>query len=286
MKNYNNQYGDLIKKIMLTGSNDYNMRTDSFVKALPGQSIQVDLHHGFPLLGLRRIPVRTFVAETLWMLTGEQSLTKLKVHCGIWDDFAGEDNMLETSYGYRLRYHFARDQIKGLVDLMGAEGDSRHGVITPWSADEDGLGKMGVPRANIPCWTSFQTFVSSGRIHGHVVFRSNDMILGHPTDFASFALFLMIIAQASGRMPGTLTIAIGNCHLYRNHLATAYELIDRAREHELPVVKLTSNMLPDYIYDRVTQTGEIDLIVNELVDKINQTYVHMGPATNKPEVIL
>ena len=52
---FDKQYKNLIKDIMKNGIEELNQRTGIKVKALPGQTIRIDLEKEFPLLSLRKL---------------------------------------------------------------------------------------------------------------------------------------------------------------------------------------------------------------------------------------
>ena len=93
MKNqFDIQYQSLLQNILENGIEETNERTGHVCKSLPGQTMQFDLADGFPLLSLRRIPLKVFMAEQIWFLMGKQDLKWLQQYTKIWDDFAGNRN--------------------------------------------------------------------------------------------------------------------------------------------------------------------------------------------------
>jgi thymidylate synthase len=137
MTEFDRVYRELIRRVMAEGYEERNERTGHSVRALPGMTLEVS--QGFPLLTLRRIPVRMFVAEQVWFLTGSRRPDEsLRQFTKIWDEFTNLDGVVPTAYGYRWRQHFTRDQIAGLVALLERDPSSRHGrspaSSTCWSA--------------------------------------------------------------------------------------------------------------------------------------------------------
>src|SRR3989344_3225356 len=67
MASFDKIYQSLLKDIMKHGVRDINSRTGHETAALPGLSFSIDLQkEGFPLLSLRKIPIKLFVAEQVW----------------------------------------------------------------------------------------------------------------------------------------------------------------------------------------------------------------------------
>lgn len=232
MKNqYDIQYQQILQNIMTNGYEEKNERTGHVCKSLPGQTMQFDLAEGFPILSLRKIPLKVFIAEQIWFLSGEKNITWLQQFTKIWDDFAEEDNTLSSAYGYRWRKHFGRDQIMGLIELLENDPTSRHGVILMWDPSDDGLSN-GTKKKNVPCPYTFTVQIIGGKLCLHLVIRSNDMMLGNPHDTAGFALIAYFIAQKLNVPVGTLTVSISNAHIYDIHFDQAEEICRRECLHE------------------------------------------------------
>lgn len=227
MAQFDLQYQGLLKEIMEKGYEELNQRTGHTVKILPGKTIEIEPEDGFPLLTLRKIPLKIFIAEQIWFLTGSRRPSEfLNKFTKIWDDFTNIDGVVSTAYGYRWRHHFGRDQIALLIKLLEKEPSSRHGVVMMWDAANDGLNP-NFKKANIPCPYSFTVNIIGNKLHLHLIVRSNDMILGCPHDIAGFALLQRIFAARLGVGLGKLTHTISNAHIYDIHFEGAREMIKR-----------------------------------------------------------
>lgn len=235
MTQFDRAYRELLRRIMDEGAEEVNARTGHATRALPGVTIEVDA--GFPLLTLRRLPIKGWVAEQVWFLTGSRRPEEsLRQYTKIWDEFTNFNGVIPTAYGYRWRHHFGRDQIGELVSLLERDPSSRQAVVIAWDAGADGL-EMKRPRKNVPCPFSFTVNIIGGALHLHNLVRSNDMMLGCPFDVAGFALLQRILAARLGVRPGKYTHSISNAHIYDIHFDAARELL--AREHEHPEIELS-----------------------------------------------
>ncbi|MFA6250830.1 MAG: thymidylate synthase [Candidatus Shapirobacteria bacterium] len=270
MTEFDLKYQEALRQIMEEGIEEINERTGHKTKALPG--ITFSISKGLPVLTLRRIPVRIFVAEQIWFLTGSRRpgdfLTKFTK---IWDDFTNVDGVVSTAYGYRWRQHFGRDQITGLVDLLEKQPSSRHGVVITWDPADDGLASSlgGRYKKNVPCPFCFVVNIIGGKLNLHNIVRSNDMILGCPHDVGGFGVLQHILAARLGVGVGTYTHTISNAHVYDIHYEAAWELIKRKNEH--PEIKLKPEK------DWLTRGTEGDeSLVEEILGQIKEQYKPMS----------
>jgi thymidylate synthase len=268
MTSFDAQYQKLLKEIMTDGIEEVNERTKHSVRALPGKTIEIEADDGFPILTLRKIPVRIFVAEQIWFLTGSRRPSEfLSKFTKIWDDFTNVDGVVSTAYGYRWRHHFGRDQIGLLVKLLEKEPSSRHGVIMMWDPANDGLSAT-FKKANVPCPYTFTVNIIGGKLHLHLIVRSNDMILGCPHDVAGFALLQRILASRLGVKVGKYTHSISNAHIYGIHYDAAKEIIKRKNNHKPVEVNVPKNS-----FERAEKGDE--KLVEEIVEQINSQYQPM-----------
>lgn len=222
MSRYDELYKDALK-LVLAQPAELNLRTGKAVRAYAGLALRTDLEEdGFPLLSLRKMPM-SFIPEVMWILSGTKDTKWLSAHTKIWDAFKEEDGTVGAAYGYRIRQSFGVDQLDEVVQKLSDDPSTRHGVVQIWDASED----LTVKRKNVPCPVMFTVGVSHGQLNLHLVLRSNDMVLGHPTDVAGFALMAHMLAQRLGVMVGVLTVSISNAHVYEDQVKFAEELVSR-----------------------------------------------------------
>lgn len=265
MSRFDSIYKSLLKDLMEEGVREVNRRTGHETASLPGISFSIDLEKdGFPLLTLRKIPVKLFIAEQIWFIAGTRKPEIfLRNYTKIWDDFTNPGDVVTVAYGYRWRRHFGRDQLGSLIKLLEDDKSSRHGVIVTWDPSHDGLG--GVSKSNVPCPYTFTVNIIGGRLNLMNVVRSNDMILGFPHDVAGFALLQSILAQRLGVKPGIYTHVIANAHIYDSHYKAAEELIKRPDDSK--AVKL---ILPKNSFERAE--AKDDSLVEEIFENLNKDY--------------
>ena len=88
-------------------------------------------------------------------------------------------------------------------------------IVSAWNVGE--IEQMALP----PCHAFFQFYVANRRLSCQLYQRSADVFLGVPFNIASYALLVLMVAQATDLKPGDFVHTLGDAHLYSNHLAQA-----------------------------------------------------------------
>lgn len=214
------QYLQLLDTILREGT-DRSDRTGTGTRSIFGHQMRFDLADGFPLLTTKKLHLKSIIHELLWFLRGDTNVHYLQEHgVHIWDEWADPDGSLGHIYGYQWRswpdYSGGHiDQIRQAVDTIRNNPDSRRIIVSAWNVAD--LSAMNLP----PCHALFQFYVADGRLSLQLYQRSADCFLGVPFNIASYALLLMMTAQATGLRPGTFVHTLGDAHLYLNHLDQA-----------------------------------------------------------------
>lgn len=85
--------------------------------------------------------------------------------------------------------------------------------------------------------------------------RSADMFLGVPFNIASYALFTHLIAKVCNLKVGELVIALGDAHIYENHVDQVKEQLSRT-PLPLPTLFLTNDITD------ITKFGMNDIVLD------------------------
>ena len=259
------QYLSLMERVWSEGSPRCD-RTGVGTRATFGETLRFDLSDGtIPLITTKRISWKTVVRELLWFLTGDTNIRPLlRQGVTIWSDwplaryrretgeaisqaefeariladdgFAAAWGDLGPVYGRQWR-HWPRytgigeglyrrdeagiDQIARLLRDIRVNPSSRRLMFTGWNVAE--LDDMALP----PCHTTYQYFVSDGRLSGLLHQRSCDIGLGLPYNLVTAALLIRMLAQQSDLEPGHLNWFGGDVHLYETHGALVETQLSR-----------------------------------------------------------
>lgn len=230
------QYLDLMRHILEHGARKDD-RTGTGTLSVFGPQLRFDLQAGFPLLTTKKVHLKSIIHELLWFLKGETNTRYLRENgVTIWDEWADENGELGPVYGYQWRSWPAPDgrhidQISKVVDDIKSNPNSRRLIVSAWNVAD--LDKMAL----LPCHAFFQFYVADGKLSCQLYQRSADLFLGVPFNIASYALLTLMVAQVCGLKPGEFVHALGDTHLYLNHLEQAREQLTRA-PRKPPAMKL------------------------------------------------
>jgi thymidylate synthase len=263
MKHPEHAYLNALQEILDTGNHRPD-RTGVGTISKFGIQMRFDLAQGFPAVTTKRLAWKAVKSELLWFIEGSGDENRLKeiLHGDrysdkktIWSDnatapywtnkrlqrHAGDLGRVYGVQWRRWRAPLVRinkvvlqncDQLLSLIDGIKKDPHSRRHIITAWNPGE--LELMALP----PCHMMAQFYVSNGKLSCQMYQRSADMFLGVPFNIASYALFTHMIAQACELEVGELIVALGDAHIYKNHVDQVKEQLARK---PLPLPKLQLN---------------------------------------------
>ena len=246
------QYLDALRDILETG-NKRPDRTGVGTISKFGVQLRFDLTEGFPAVTTKKLAWKSVVSELLWFIEGSGDEFRLRelLHGDrysekgtIWTANAQADYWVNKRlqrhpgdlgriYGVqwrRWRKPLVRvnkvvlqnhDQLIELINGIKEDPYSRRHIISAWNPGE--LDQMALP----PCHILSQFYVNNGKLSCQMYQRSADMFLGIPFNIASYALFTHMIAQVCNLEVDELVLAIGDAHIYENHIEQVKEQLSR-----------------------------------------------------------
>lgn len=231
-------YEELLAEVLTTGAPKGD-RTGTGTRSLFARQLRYDLSAGFPRVTTKFVAMKAVKGELLWFLQGSTNVRWLQERgITIWDEWADADGELGPVYGAQWRTWPAPDggtidQLKGLIDTLRRDPDSRRMLVSAWNVSE--LDQMALA----PCHAFFQCYVVDGRLSLQVYQRSADLFLGVPFNLASYALLTHMLAQQAGLQVGELIWTGGDCHIYDNHVEQVREQLSRVpAAYPFPVLRL------------------------------------------------
>ncbi|MGD8744171.1 MAG: thymidylate synthase [Candidatus Woesebacteria bacterium] len=264
-------YLDLLQDIIDNGQEEKKERTGTGTTKVFGRQLRFDLSRGFPLLTTKKMFLKGIIHELLWFIRGDSNIRYLvKRGVNIWNEWPFQKYLEEKNlekkypkysdkwkvkkkefvekikkdksfaekygdcgpfYGVQWRDFNGFDQLSWVIKEIKKNPSSRRLIVSAWNAPL--VEKMALP----PCHVMYQFQVSEEKLNTLMYQRSVDTFLGLPFNIASYALLTMMVAQVSGHKPGELVLALGDTHLYLNHVKQAKEQIKR-KPHPLPKMKI------------------------------------------------
>ena len=224
-------YLNLLKKIIKNG-NKRETRNGTTLSVFSDE-IKFNISENFPLLTTKKMFWRGIVEELLFFIRGDTDTKKLEEkNINIWKgntskDFLSkmeldyEEGVMGPMYGYQWRYFNKPldqdsggiDQLKDLIDLIKKDPNSRRLLMTDYNPSQVSQGVL------YPCHSLIlQFYVEDNKLSVKMYQRSADVFLGLPFNIASTSLLLTIISKLCNLMPNNVTLSLGDCHIYSEHL--------------------------------------------------------------------
>lgn len=256
-------FKDSIKCILYGGTRVEN-RTGIDTITYPGIMIRHDMADGFPLLTLRKIPIRSAFVEMEGFIHGITSKDWYKERgCHFWDHWCRpsaiekynlkygseeskkkmwDEDDLGPIYGAQWRgfnsncnvederYYNVKDQLKIIVDTLHKNPSSRRMVCSAWNINA--IEQMALP----PCHFAWQVNVVNDKLNLFFHQRSCDFMLGN--NLVGYGLLLKLLALEGDFEEGMLIATYNDCHIYVNHLDGAETLLGRDTTHLNPTVDI------------------------------------------------
>lgn len=234
------QYLKLLTKVMNTGK----MRETRNGKTLSifSEELKFDVSERFPLLTTKKMFLRGIIEELLFFIRGDTDTTKLSEKgVRIWEgntsqEFLDKMNFnykvgeMGPMYGYQWRF-FNRlpgttsggvDQFKNLIELIKKDKHSRRLLMTDFNPAQAHLGVL------FPCHSLLlQFYCENDKLSVKMYQRSADLFLGLPFNIASTTLLLYIVAKLVDMKPGYVSITLGDCHIYADHIEQVKRQLSR-----------------------------------------------------------
>ncbi|MCI5042949.1 MAG: thymidylate synthase [Donghicola eburneus] len=244
------QYHEALQTILDHGEQSTD-RTGTGTISYFGMQQRYSLADGFPLVTTKKLHLRSIIHELLWFLSGDTNIKYLKDNgVSIWDEWADEHGDLGPVYGKQWRDFGGVDQIQTLLEMIKTSPDSRRLIVSAWNPVD--VPNMALP----PCHTMWQVRIVGRKMHLQLYQRSADMFLGVPFNIASYALLLKMLAHVTGYEAGDFVHAIGDAHIYSNHMEQVNLQLSRTPK-ALPQLNITRDVqsLFDFKYEDFEVVG-------------------------------
>lgn len=273
------QYIDLMKNIMLNGSNKPN-RTGIDTISIFGESFRHNMSDGFPLLTTKKIKWENIVLELMWFLSGDRSDKFFNKHnVKFWDSWKDNNGNLPQAYGefwrkypmlaeFKVKWHESKetpedsgwmgyeeqntfDQIAAIINELKNNQNSRRLVLDRWNAPISWQESLP-PCALLSIFNVQYDINKNPKLNLHITMRSVDVPVGFPFNIAGFALLLSLISRLTNLELGEIHFILVDAHVYVNQIEGIEKQIIR-KCFDLPQLVIS---------DRIKNLSDIDDLVN------------------------
>ena len=261
-------YLNLLKDILDNGE-EKDDRTGIGTVSVFGRNLRFDLSVAFPAVTTKRLAWKAVVGELLWFIEGSSDERRLaeithgtregvvtiwtpNALAPYWKPKAKFEGDLGRVYGVQWRHWQTKDeewsrsetgkeqvtfkevdQLANLIKGLNEDPNGRRHILSAWNVSE--LDQMALP----PCHVMSQFYVNKNKeLSCHMYQRSQDVFLGAPFNYASYALLTHMIAHVCGYGVGELIVSTGDTHIYQNHVDQVKEQLSR---EPYPLPKLWLN---------------------------------------------
>lgn len=277
------EYDHALKQILTSGFDIDGDRTGVGTRCLFGVNTVYDISKRVPILTKRKVAWKSIVKEVLWYISGSHNIEDLEASgAGIWtpwknEKFAAKHRFPKGSAGYIYGFnliHFGANiqeiesfdsiedakaaginlgfnQLDYVINTLKANPKSRQACFTFWRPDTN-------HQAILPACHAFYSFIVSPNENGemkvlncHLFQRSNDYPIGvGMANLLTGTLFVYMLAQQLGMVPGKLYHSGAHCHIYNNAITAAQEYCDREEEPNSPILRINmKSSIYDYTVD-------------------------------------
>ena len=245
------QYLNLLNKVKTLGVLKKG-RNGSTI-SLFGEELKFDVSKNFPLLTTKKMFLRGIIEELLFFIRGDTDTSKLSdKNVKIWEGNTNQEFLdkmgfdykvgeMGPMYGYQWRYfnkpygekEGGVDQFSKLIEDIKNNPNSRRLLMTDYNPCQANQGVL------YPCHSLIlQFYCNDNKLSVKMYQRSADLFLGVPFNIASTTLLLYIVAKLTNRVPDTVSITFGDCHIYNDHSEQVNIQLSRT-PYELPKLELT-----------------------------------------------
>lgn len=232
-------YRKLVEKILAKGEPRYSRNGETI--AIFGEQLKVDLREDedfIPLLNNRKMYYKGIFGEFAAFMHNAKSVEEFeKYGCNYWKLWADKDGRLELDYSEQLFNFNGVNQLETIIKSLKTQPHARRHVISLWRPDRFEDISLHC------CHYSYQFYVTNGKELNMIWNqRSVDTMIGLPSDIILAYLWVKLLSSHLRLKPGVITMNLGDCHIYSEHIKGAYEYAGEIRPKLMPKAKLLNDV--------------------------------------------
>lgn len=170
-------------------------------------------------------------AEFLWYFLGRNDVEFIKKYAKFWESIQNPDGTVNSAYGnliFKPSVEELISQYDWAISSLIKDKDTRQAVMhfnLPKHQHHD--------NKDFVCTMYSNFHIRDNKLHFSVKMRSNDAILGTPTDIAFFTMlhqqaYLHLKTIHSGLKIGSYSHTVDSFHIYERHFNLVNEMLDDA----------------------------------------------------------
>jgi len=218
------EYRTLVTKILNNG--ELRDTRNGVTRAIFGEQLKIDISNiEIPLLLGRRIYHRGIFGEFSAFMHNAKSVEEFeKYGCNYWQLWADASGRLELDYSEQLFNFNGVNQLQNLITSLKEDPKSRRHIISLWRPDRFEDISLHC------CHYAYQFYVDEcNNLHMLWNQRSVDVMVGLPSDIILAWLWVKLLCAELGYTPGTITMSLGDCHIYEEHTKGAMQYCSNVR---------------------------------------------------------
>lgn len=260
-------YTELVKDVLKNGK--MVKRRNSECKTLAGRTITYELENGdFPIITQRKLYLKGIIGEFAALMRGPKNIFDFKKWgCNYWDQFA-DDKTGKLTVDYGNAWLKPVNQVADVYNALRNLSNSRRLIINGWVPQN--ISKLSLPC----CHFAYQLVNINNVLHLVWYQRSADVMVGIPSDMVLANLLLIGMASANTMLSlGSITMHLGDTHIYKEHIPSAYRFIEDSEQHlkeprptpqyelkDFDFLNFTPDMINIYDYKPATHVYEFKCI--------------------------
>lgn len=198
------------------------------------ENLNVSLIVKDPSFCLYKNPFRSsqykyIAAEFLWYFLGRNDVKFIKKYASFWDSIKNDNGTVNSAYGnliFKRKNKYDLTQYEWAYQSLINDKDTRQAILHFNTPEHQYFSNK-----DFVCTIYAVFHIRNNKLNFTVHMRSNDVILGTPTDFAFFAtLQCQMLAHLKPTYLelelGTLTHCVDSYHLYERHFGLVDNMID------------------------------------------------------------
>jgi len=265
-------YPQLLREVLVFG-NERESRDYKYIEAEHVSWIVMDMTRLIPWYRSRKLNIFQLIAETLWVLSGEDKIEFLKYYIPSAGKYSDDGEVWRGAYGPRIKHG-----LQYVIDLLSVDPESRRAYLPIfWNIDTE----ESLSTKDLPCNVGVQITINGReRPKGYTELvitrfcRSNDLIFGYTINHFEFS----VLAQVIFNTLNNRGIFIKKAGRFVNHVSSLHLYNDQ--------IKKAENIVIEAKYSRLHTKEGVNPLANTAPANMDMTYNQLSKLPDMLEILL